>query len=93
MCARNGYDDAMEKDRDRQRQQESQEILRGVERDSGSFLTGSMSRAQDRLAAHFSARDAEGEDGAEKWGRRIGRALGLVAFAVLVLNLFTRWFF
>ena len=52
-----------------------------------------MSKAGD----HFAARDARAEgvsnDWAEVWGRRIGRALGAVFFIVLVVNLFTGWFF
>lgn len=32
------------------------------------------------------------EDGAERWGRRIGRALGYVFALLLLLNLFTHWF-
>jgi len=52
-----------------------------------------MSKAGD----HFAGRDAQaegvGEDWAEVWGRRIGRGLGAVFFLLLVVNLFTGWFF
>ena len=52
-----------------------------------------MSKAGD----HFAGRDAQtegvGGDWAEVWGRRIGRGLGAVFFLLLVVNLFTGWFF
>jgi hypothetical protein len=32
-------------------------------------------------------------DPAQIWGRRIGRALGWVAAAALLINLFTHWLF
>jgi hypothetical protein len=56
--------------------------------DSGGFLSSSLARAAD----HFAARDArpenaEPEDAAERWGKRIGRGLSLIAFLVLL------WYF
>lgn len=35
----------------------------------------------------------ESGDPAEMWGRRVGRALGYGLLVVLIVNLFTGWFF
>lgn len=67
--------------RDAERKEESRRILERVNRDSDSLFLRSASRARD----HFAAREAEGEDWTELWGRRIGRTLGLVAAFLLVL--------
>lgn len=81
------------RDEDSRRAAEAQAALERVERDSAPALGSAMRRAAD----HFSARDARdeglGDDRIELWGRRIGRALAVVFFLVLVVNLFTRWFF
>ncbi|MBK9081083.1 MAG: hypothetical protein IPL88_02875 [Rhizobiales bacterium] len=78
---------------DRKRAEAAREALAGVERDA----TGAFGSAMKRASDHFSARDVEREglarDWAEVWGRRIGRALAAVFFVVLLLNLFTGWFF
>ena len=78
---------------DRQRAAEARRALERVEQDSTPVLGSAMRRAAD----HFSAKDADkegvGDDRIEVWGRRIGRALAVVFFVVLVVNLFTRWFF
>ncbi|QLP96772.1 MAG: hypothetical protein HZY79_04320 [Rhodoblastus sp.] len=52
-----------------------------------------MSKAGDHFAARDAQADGAGGDWAEVWGRRVGRGLGAVFFIVLVVNLFTRWFF
>jgi len=65
---------------DAERQKESRRILERVERDSDSFLLQSASRARD----HFAAREAEGEDWTELWGKRIARVLALVAAVILI---------
>lgn len=78
---------------DRQRAEQARRALERVEQDSTPLLGSAMRRAAD----HFSAQDAKGEglgeDRIEVWGRRIGRGLGAVFFLVLIVNLFTRWFF
>jgi hypothetical protein len=66
---------------DEDRRKESRRILEQVSRDSDSLLWRSASRARD----HFAAREAEGGDWTELWGRRIGRALALVAAAILIV--------
>ena len=73
--------------------EEAQQILRRIERDNANFITGSIDSARDRLATHFSAADQPHEDAVSKWATRIGRGPGVLAFAILVLNLFTGWFF
>ena len=73
--------------------EEARRILRRVETDNASFLTGSIETARDKASAHFTARDAQSADKATLWASRIGRLLGLVFFVVLVINLFTGWFF
>jgi hypothetical protein len=50
---------------------------------SSTLLSSSLARAAD----HFAAKDAEPEDAAERWGKRIGRGLSLIAFLVLL------WYF
>jgi hypothetical protein len=44
-----------------------------------------------RSAAHFAAADAPKGDSIEKWGRRIGRALGAVAFIALCVYLYVSY--
>lgn len=44
-----------------------------------------------RSAAHFAAADAPNGDPIETWGRRIGRALGAVAFIALGIYLFVNY--
>lgn len=72
---------------------EARRILSQVEAETTSVFGSAMSRAGD----HFAGRDAQAEglggDWAEVWGRRIGRGLGALFFLLLVVNLFTGWFF
>ena len=77
----------------RDNSEEAREILRRVESDNASFISGTMEKAGSGLASHFSGRDARDEGASVQWATRIGRALGAVAFVILVLNLFTGWFF
>lgn len=72
------------------REQESREALERVTRDTETLGTSSLSRMSNRLRDHFSANDAIGDaegggtDPIEVWGRRIGRALSVIGFIVLV---------
>lgn len=75
------------------RREDVKRILKRVDTDSTSFLTGAMESARDRANSHFTARDAAQEGATALWATRIGRALGLLFFAALVVNLFTGWFF
>lgn len=44
-----------------------------------------------RGAAHFAAADAPADDPIERWGRRIGRVLGAVAFVALCAYLYLNY--
>lgn len=69
-----------ERDCDEERKAESRRILERVERESDLFFLLGAAKVRD----HFAARDAEGEDWTERWGRRIGRLLGL-GFALFLI--------
>ena len=84
--------------RDDEREREAREALERVARDSETIAGSSLGRAGRRLGNHFAARDAVGEadggtDPIELWGRRIGRALSLVAVVALAwwLGVQLRW--
>ena len=66
---------------DEERAAEARRVLRGVERDSESLGTSSLVRAAD----HFTAKDADQNDPAELWGKRVGRGVAAVAFVVLAI--------
>lgn len=64
------------------------EELRGQD---DSLFGSALARAGQRAADHFAARDASIEapdDPAELWGRRIGRALSVVAFIGVCIYLY-----
>lgn len=65
--------------------EDPERILERVERES----TGMFGSAAAKAADHFSGRGAPGEDAAEIWGRRVGRALSLIG--VLVLGALLIW--
>ena len=48
---------------------------------------GAFDSALARASRHFGAADAPPGDKVELWGRRIGRALSVIGFAVLTLLL------
>ena len=50
---------------------------------SQSFASSSLARAAD----HFAAKDAEPEDKAELWGKRVGRGLSAIGVIVLAFML------
>lgn len=70
--------------RDEEREREASEALERVRRETETVGSSSMSRAVRRVGDHFAAREAEA-DPVELWGRRIGRALSLVAFVGLTI--------
>ena len=67
------------------------DALRGSDPVAGSAL----GRAARRASAHFAGRDAgepdHSRDLIELWGRRIGRALSLVAFVALAIYLYATY--
>ncbi|RFB75579.1 hypothetical protein [Methylovirgula sp. 4M-Z18] len=66
---------------DQDRQKESEEILRRVEREHIGLFDSSLSRAADYLRA----KDAPPDDRIEAWGRRIARLLSLIALLAITL--------
>jgi hypothetical protein len=91
MPASEGTDVMTSKDDERSR--EAQAALERVRRDSETLGGSSMARAAGDKARgwadHFAGKDAQGQsedggtDGAELWGRRIGRSLSLIGVIVL----------
>jgi hypothetical protein len=73
---------------------ERREALKTLEdlRDRDTFATSALARTAQRASDHFSARDAAGEDRIELWGRRVGRALSLIAFVALAIYLYLTYF-
>ncbi len=76
---------------DERREAEARQALERVARDSETIGTSSLARTSRRLSDHFAGRDAVGTaegggtDPIELWGRRVGRALSVLAFVVLSL--------
>lgn len=70
-----------------ERAAESRRILESVARESETIGSSSFARTAQRARNHFSGADAPTNDPAEIWGRRIGRALGLIAVGGLVLHI------
>jgi hypothetical protein len=78
--------------RDEARRREAVETLEKLKRDRAPLAGSSLADAARRAARHFAAADAIGPDGArdpiELWGRRVGRALSLVAVIALSIYLY-----
>lgn len=70
------------KQEDGKRQAESRRIIEEVERE-GDVFSSLTARSLGRARNHFTAGDADPADWTEVWGRRIGRALSLVALILL----------
>jgi hypothetical protein len=75
--------------------EEARATLARLRRERPGLLGSALARAGD----HFAGRDEDAgkgdasRDAVEVWGRRVGRALGALFLVVLLINLFTRWFF
>lgn len=63
-------------------QREARRILERTAQETDGLAHGLLARQARRAGEHFSASDADPDDWAELWGRRIGRA---GAFVVTVL--------
>ncbi len=74
-----------------ERRREAEATLTGVVRDAevigSSAFARTVRHSAERLEAHFGGADADQDDRTEVWGRRIGRGLGLIFAAVLVVHL------
>lgn len=62
---------------------ESDRILERVAQESESIGKSSFARTATRITNHLSATEADEDDWAELWGRRIGRGLSVIAFIAL----------
>ena len=83
----------MEHDRrDAERRTESEAILKRLREETDIQVGGTTARMLSNTRGHFSADDADPNDRIEVIGTRIGRALGLVGFVVLVF-LFVQTYF
>jgi hypothetical protein len=67
---------------------EARRVIERVERESEVLGRSSFVRAAGKARDHLTAAEVEGDDAAELWGRRVGRALSVVAFIVLAAWLF-----
>jgi hypothetical protein len=78
--------------RDTARRREALDALEKLKRDRAPLAGSSLADAARRAVRHFAAADAVGPDGArdpiELWGRRIGRALSLLAVIALSIYLY-----
>ncbi len=59
--------------------EEAREALRRLDRQDSDVFSSALHRAAD----HLSARDADPNDAAELWGRRVGRIAGSIAVVIL----------
>lgn len=66
---------------------ESKRILERVAQESETVGTSSVKRVADRVKDHMSTQDADENEWAELWGKRIGRSLGAIAVIVLIIYL------
>ena len=76
-------------DRDEAQRREALETLERLRRPHEALGSSGLAAAARRAAAHFSAADAP--DPIELWGRRIGRALSLIAVIGLAIYLFVTY--
>lgn len=67
---------------DARRQAESKRILDRIEREEAHSV---LSRATAGVRRHVTAKDGEAEDRIDQLGTRIGRALGLILTAGLII--------
>ena len=72
------------------REEEARRVLDRVARETESLGGSSFARTAVHTRDHFMGSDADPEDRAEVWGRRIGRSLGAVAVVVLGVWLLRR---
>jgi hypothetical protein len=74
------------------RRREALDTLEKLKRDRAPLAGSGLAEAARRAVRHFAAADAVGPDGAgdpiELWGRRIGRALSLLAVIALSIYLY-----
>lgn len=72
---------------------EAKRILERVAQESETVGTSSVKRVAERVKGHLTAQDANQNEWAELWGKRIGRALGAIFVVVLIIHLLTTYIF
>jgi hypothetical protein len=79
-------------ERDEARRREALDTLEGLRRDRAPLAGSGLAEAARRAARHFAGADAVGPGGThdpiELWGRRVGRALSLLAVIALSIYLY-----
>jgi hypothetical protein len=79
-------------ERDEARRREALDALDKLRRERAPLAGSGLADAARRAGRHFAAADAVGPDGTrdpiELWGRRIGRALSLLAVIALSIYLY-----
>jgi hypothetical protein len=82
-------------DQDEARRREALDTLEKLKRDRAPLAGSGLAEAARRAGRHFAAVDATGPDGTrdpvELWGRRIGRALSLLAVIGLSIYLYVTY--
>lgn len=63
----------------------ARKALERVRRDSEVVGQSSFVRATERAREHLAGADADPSDPVEVWGRRVGRALSVIAFIGLAI--------
>jgi len=69
------------------RADEAKKILERVKQESETVGTSSMRRTAENITSHLKAEDADENEWAELWGKRIGRSLSVIFCIVLVIYL------
>lgn len=72
---------------DEERAREARRVLDRVSRESETIATSSFARVAKQATDHMSGADADHNDKAELWGRRVGRSMGVVAVFILLIML------
>lgn len=72
---------------------EAKRILERVAQESETVGTSSAKRVAERVKGHMTAEDADENEWAELWGKRIGRALGAIFVVVLIIHLLRTYIF
>lgn len=72
---------------------EAKRILERVAQESETVGTSSAKRVAERVKGHMTAQDADENEWAELWGKRIGRALGAIFVVVLIIHLLRTYIF
>lgn len=75
---------------DKERARESQRVLERVSRESETIATSSLARVAKQATDHIAGADADHDDKAELWGRRVGRSMAVVA-AIILLVMLINW--